>query len=212
MLQSVVNRVTAIPGNMPGAVQDRENLSREVSPRKYLRENLSRELPTSGKTCPGNYFTVNPLPGEVSRRYFPRDTSRERFSESRTAQGMFPGIAVTQKSWLLLFLFDWKWAILSDDLSDNYWNLTMKPRPKTDYLKMTEMNQCFTNKIMIMQLAFLRLEQRKTVLNFFFNRESASPNLEWDNLLRDTMAALNRWDVQSHIMWVYKSWVGLRSR
>ncbi len=29
-------RVTAIPGNMPGAVQDRENLSREVPPGKLV--------------------------------------------------------------------------------------------------------------------------------------------------------------------------------
>ncbi len=39
------NRVTAIPGNMPGAVRDREHLSREVPRGKPLPGSASREVP-----------------------------------------------------------------------------------------------------------------------------------------------------------------------
>ena len=69
---------------MPGAVRDRENLSQEVSPGKYLRENLSRELPTSGKT-----FPVKVDPGGRSwRRSFPLKEGRYR---SRSTQEVIPG-------------------------------------------------------------------------------------------------------------------------
>ncbi len=82
-------RVTAIPGNMPGAVRDREHLSRELPPGKYLREHSrdqfnsrdqfhSRDqsrstpevVPSQGHLVPG----VFPLPSHL-----------------------FPGIAVTRR-------------------------------------------------------------------------------------------------------------------
>ena len=112
---------------LPGSV------SREVPPGKplpgttYLRENLSRELPTSGKTYPGNYLPPGkplsgttqeqppssgnnlPLPGT---RSFPVKEGRSRSrstpkvvpGQGRLVPGvfllpshLFPGIAVTLK-------------------------------------------------------------------------------------------------------------------
>ncbi len=57
-------RVTAIPGNMPGAVRKREHLSREVPPGKPLPGSASWEVP------PGT-----PLPGSASREV-PPETPR----------------------------------------------------------------------------------------------------------------------------------------
>ncbi len=77
-------RVTAIPGNKPGAVRDREHLSREVPPGKplpgttYLRENL-----------PGTSFPGKVDPGGPSRaRSFPGKEGRFR---SRSTPEVVPG-------------------------------------------------------------------------------------------------------------------------
>ncbi len=97
--------VTGIPGNKPGAVWDREDLSRELPPGKYLLENLSRELPTSGKTSPGNYLPPGqPLPGSTSGK-----TPEVVPGQGQLVPGvfplpshLFPGIAAPLKNHILV--------------------------------------------------------------------------------------------------------------
>ncbi len=73
-------RVTAIPGNMPGAVRDREHLSLEVP--------LGTPLPgsTSGNTSPGNCLLGSPS-GNTS----PRNCLRGSRSWSRSTPEVVPG-------------------------------------------------------------------------------------------------------------------------
>ncbi len=87
------------------------NVSRELPPGNYLRENLFWELPTSRKTSPRNYLLPGkPLPGtsylreNLLREVSPGNYLRENLSwelptSGRTSGNYLPGAVKEGRSW-----------------------------------------------------------------------------------------------------------------